>query len=157
MLGFVTYRHGAPDGAFSKPHYAENSSKLLILRGMPSSCSVVSTENSEESLRRGPLVLSWLVRTAALGVTPMRPHRAAITAPGYGACHRAGLNMSQLHKNLLLQSVGIYTCCTGEQIWGVHPVVFGRLSARRIFSGPGHSAGSVLFFCDCRHLSVTLP
>jgi hypothetical protein len=36
-------------------------------------------------------------------------------------------------------------------------VVFGRLSARRIFSGPGHSAGSVLFFCDCRHLSVTRP
>ena len=40
---------------------------------------------------------------------------------------------------------------------GALAVVFGRLSARRIFSGPGHSAGSVLFFCDCRHLSVTRP
>src|ERR1039457_6609806 len=35
------------------------------------------------------------------------------------------------------------------------PVVFGRLSARRIFSGPSHIAGSVSFFCGCRHLSVT--
>ena len=37
------------------------------------------------------------------------------------------------------------------------PVVFGRLSARRIFSGPSHIAGSVSFFCGCRHLSVTRP
>jgi hypothetical protein len=39
----------------------------------------------------------------------------------------------------------------------VYPVVFGRLSARRIFSGPSHIAGSVSFFCGCRHLSVTRP
>ena len=41
--------------------------------------------------------------------------------------------------------------------YGSDSVVFGRLSARRIFSGSGHSAGSVLFFCDCRHLSMTRP
>jgi putative transposase len=41
------------------------------------------------------------------------------------------------------------------EIYGVEAVVFGRLSARRIFSGPSHIAGSVFFCCGCRHLSVT--
>ena len=49
--------------------------------------------------------------------------------------------MSPEHEQMLVQEIA--------------PVVFGRLSARRIFSGPSHIAGSVSFFCGCRHLSVT--
>src|ERR1019366_1499179 len=36
-------------------------------------------------------------------------------------------------------------------------VVIGRLSAWRIFSGPGDSASSLFLFWCCRHLSVTRP
>jgi glyoxylase-like metal-dependent hydrolase (beta-lactamase superfamily II) len=57
-----------------------------------------------------------------------------------------------------ISQVGVKTAGLIDfEIERLDAVVFGRLSARRIFSGPGHSAGSVLFFCDCRHLSVTRP
>jgi hypothetical protein len=54
---------------------------------------------------------------------------------------------------VLMLAFCAYVC----EFKGTDAVVFGRLSARRIFSDPGRSTGSVLFFCDCRHLSVTRP
>ena len=46
---------------------------------------------------------------------------------------------------------------TVRPIYTFGPVVIGRLSAWRIFSGPGDSASSLFLFWGCRHLSVTRP
>jgi hypothetical protein len=49
--------------------------------------------------------------------------------------------------------------CNFDEFWvyDFDSVVIGRLSAWRIFSGPGDSVSSVFLFWCCRHLSVTRP
>ena len=70
----------------------------------------------------------------------------------YGNNGLASANFSSVSNTTYHILVGSYSGAGSGT-----PVVFGRLSARRIFSGPSHIAGSVSFFCGCRHLSVTRP